>query len=257
MNMVDPTVVIIFAAVIGLAAGSFLNVLIIRTHRELSPWKGRSKCMSCGHQLAWYDNIPLVSFGWLRGKCRYCTKTLSWQYPLVEFATALLFVLIAWHFSATWWMVLALLITMLCVAIAVYDWRWSLLPDSFSIVLGLAGAVFALVTGISWLDVVLGGVIGAAFFGLQFALSRGRWVGSGDIFLGGALGLLLGWRMFGLALLLSYFIGAIVASMLLLVRRQKMGSAIPFGPFLVLGGFVAWLWGQQIIDWYFTNALFR
>lgn len=255
--MIDPAVVIIFSALFGLATGSFLNVLIIRTHRDMSPWRGRSQCMRCGHQLAWFDNIPLLSFGWLRGKCRYCATTLSWQYPVVEAGTAILFVLVSSIYASTWWLLLAEGITMMLVAITVYDWRWSLLPDSFSIVLGVFGAVFALTHGLGWLDVVLGGVVGAGFFGAQFALSRGRWVGSGDILLGGALGLLLGWRMFGLALLLSYFIGAIIASILLLLRRDKMTSTIPFGPFLAIGGFVAWLWGQQIVDWYFVHALFR
>ena len=107
------------------------------------------------------------------------------------------------------------------------------------------------------IDLGYGLVAGAGFFGLQYFLSRGRWVGSGDILLGGALGLLLGWRMLGLSLMLAYFIGAIIASILLLAKLKKSQSAMAFGPYLVLGGFMAWLWGEQIINWYFNHALFR
>jgi prepilin signal peptidase PulO-like enzyme (type II secretory pathway) len=213
--------------------------------------------MTCGHALAWYDNIPLVSFSVLRGKCRHCAASLSWQYPIIEGVTALVFILIAVHSGITWMTVFAWGIGMMMISIAVYDARWSLLPDNFSYALAGFGAVYAILQGVAWPELLLGAAAGLGFFGAQFTLSRGRWVGSGDIFLGGALGVFLGWRMLGLALLLSYFIGALVAAILLLTKKQTSQSSIPFGPYLVLGGFFAWLYGQQIIDWYFNHAIFR
>lgn len=257
MMIVAPSVMFVLAVLFGLAAGSFLNVLIFRTHRETSPWFGRSKCLSCGHALSWHELLPLASFLWLRGKCRHCSADLSWQYPLVEAGTALVFVLVASRFGLTWWTLWGWLVASIMIAIAVYDARWSMLPDSFSIALAIAGFAMAAALKVPLIDLGYGLAAGAGFFAAQYFFSRGRWVGSGDILLGGALGLLLGWRMFGLALMLAYFSGAIVASVLLLTRRQKAKGAMAFGPYLVAGGFAAWLWGEQIVAWYFNHALFR
>lgn len=257
MVTVDLTVVWAVTVLLGLAAGSFLNVLVIRTHQATSPWRGRSACPHCGHVLSWFELVPLMSFVWLRGRCRHCRKTMSWQYPIVEAGTAALFLLVAIRFGFTWLTVWGWLIAGLMIAIAVYDARWSLLPDSFTIALAITGLSFALVTGTPLLTLIIGAAAGAGFFGAQHLWSRGRWVGSGDILLGGALGLILGWRMLSLALLLAYFTGALVASILLLTHREKAEGKIAFGPYLVLGGFLAWLWGPAIVDWYFTHALFR
>lgn len=254
---VDPIAFYLTSVVLGLMVGSFLNVLIFRTHAETSPWGGRSKCMHCGQKLSWYELVPLASFLGLRGKCRKCKKKLSWQYPLVEGITGIVFVILAVYFSITWWTVWAWLIASALIAIAVYDARWSLLPDSFSICLGILGAGFAFAYGVPLIDIALGLAAGVGFFGLQYLASRGRWVGSGDILLGGALGALLGWRMLGLSLFIAYMVGAVVASVLLLLRRQEAKGAMAFGPFLTIGGFIAWLWGEQIVVWYFNHALFR
>lgn len=257
MPLTDPTVVITFAAIFGLMAGSFVNVLVIRTHRAASPWLGRSKCVSCGHTIAWYDNLPLLSFAVLRGRCRHCQTTLSWQYPIVEGITATFFMFVASQFGFSWLTLWGWLIVILLVSIAVYDARWALLPDAFTISLAIVGFGFALFDGVPILDILIGGAAGAGFFALQYFVSRRRWVGSGDIFLAGALGLLLGWRMLALGLLLAYFIGSLIAATMLVIKRQTPGGAMAFGPYLVLGGFIAWLWGEGIVDWYFTHALFR
>ncbi len=254
---VDSIVWSVLSALLGLQVGSFLNVVIFRTHRETSPWFGRSQCLQCGHALSWHELFPLASFLWLRGKCRHCAARLSWQYPLVEALTAFVFTILAIHFGLTWWTLWAWVIASIMIAIAVYDALWSLLPDSFSLSLALVGGGFAYAAGFPVIDVLLGLAAGASFFTLQYVLSRGRWVGSGDILLGGALGILLGWRMLGLSLLLAYFIGAVAASFLLLLRRQKVQGAIAFGPYLVIGAFVAWLWGEHIVEWYFNHAIFR
>lgn len=257
MSGVDGSVALTLAALVGLAAGSFLNVLIIRTHHDTSLWRGRSACPHCGHVLSWYEMFPFLSFVLLRGRCRHCRRALSWQYPIVELATAGLFMVVLQRFGLTWWSIWGWVVTSMMIAIAVYDGRWSLLPDSFTVALAIAGAGFALAAGGSWPSLVLGAIAGAGFFGSQYLFSRGRWVGSGDILLGGALGVMLGWRMLSLALLMAYLSGAVVASVLLLTRRRTSNATLAFGPFLVLSGFAAWLWGQEIINWYFSHALFR
>lgn len=256
MVLIEPAALLTAAALFGLAIGSFLNVIIIRTHLATSPWRGRSRCVQCGHGIAWYDNIPLVSFTWLRGRCRHCRTTLSWQYPLVEAGTAIVFLVVAQQFGMTWWTLWAWMVSALMIAIAVYDARWSLLPDSFTIALAIAGFGFTLASGASLLSLLIGAAAGVAFFGLQYLISRGRWVGSGDILLGGALGIMLGWRMLAVSLQISYLIGALVASILLLIRRQTAKGAMAFGPFLVLGAWVVWLWGSVMVDWFFSHVYF-
>lgn len=255
--VVDRWLVLMLTALIGAAVGSFLNVLILRTRRQESALTGRSRCLRCGATLRWFELIPLLSFGWQRGRCRHCKTKLSWQYPLVEILTAAGFVLAVAVFGFRWTMLLDWLIVGALIAVAVYDWRWALLPDAFTLGLAVVGLVGAWSHGLAPTDILLGGLAGAGFFGLQFVLSRKRWVGSGDILLGAALGLLLGWRMLGLALLLAYFIGALAASVLVLMKRRRTSSSIAFGPYLTLGAFIAWLWGPRLIDWYFNHALFR
>ncbi len=255
--VVDRWLLVALAAILGAAAGSFLNVLILRTRRQESAFVGRSCCPRCGTTLRWFELIPLLSFGWQQGRCRHCRTKLSWQYPLVEVLTAAFFVLAVMVFGLRWMTLLDWLIAGALIAVAVYDWRWSLLPDGFTLWLAIVGLAGAWLRGLAPADILLGGLAGAGFFGLQFVLSRKRWVGSGDILLGAALGLLLGWRMLGLALLLAYFIGALAASVLLLMKRRRTSSSIAFGPYLVTGAFIAWLWGGPLVDWYFNHALFR
>ena len=254
---VDKNIIIIFVGLLGLAVGSFLNVLIIRTHDQTSPWRGRSRCPHCGHTLKWFELIPLVSFVWLLGRCRRCKKTINWQYPAVEFLTAAMFISLTIHFGATWLGLASFIVGSLMLTIAVYDLRWSMLPDIFSIVLSLSGLIVAWLMKLPWPDILFGLFGGLTFFGLQYILSRRRWVCSGDILLGGALGMLLGWRLLALGLLLAYLSGAIAAIILLIIQQRKTSSAIAFGPFLIIGGYLAWLWGPQMIDWYFNHAIFH
>lgn len=257
MVVLGQPAVITLAAVLGLAVGSFLNVVILRTRQEMSPLRGRSRCPHCHAELRWFELIPLMSFVIQGGRCRRCHKYISWQYPLVEGLTAVLFGIVAWQVGWHWLLAVDLVLVAALIAVAVYDWRWALLPDGFTITLGVVGAVVAWMAHLPVLDIAIGGAAGAGFFALQYYGSRKRWVGSGDVLLGAALGLLLGWRMLGLALLLAYFIGAIVAAILLLSKIKSTTSSMAFGPYLAFGAFVAWLWGANLVDWYFQHAIFR
>lgn len=239
----------------GAAVGSFLNVLVIRTHEGRSAVRGRSACPACGRPIPWYDLLPIVSFIVLGGRCRFCHARLSGQYLLGELLTAAVFTAVFMRFPWPWLMLVGWIAAAALVAIALYDGQWSLIPDEYTLALALSAAAFVLLAHQSLIASLIGLAAGAAFFGAQFLFSRGRWVGSGDIMLGAALGLLLGWPRLLVALFVAYMIGGIIASVLLLTHRRRSGQTLPFGPYLALGAFVGWLWGPELITWYLTHAL--
>lgn len=244
--------------VAGSVAGSFVSAWLHRLRTGASVAVGRSACPSCGHQLAWYDLLPLASWLMLRGRCRYCSQRISWQYPALELTLALLFALAPVGAGGVA-VAVYLAASLLLVAAATYDARWMELPDSISWLL-LAIGVLRLVgdslgTG-EWGSVLLNGIVGAAvaggFFGLQYLLSRGRWIGSGDVILGVAAGLLVGWPGSLLALVVAYVVGGVVATPLLAMKRRGWSSAVAFGPFIALGTWVALRYGQpltQLLGW--------
>lgn len=265
--------------VLGLCLGSFVNALVWRVHeqakksarsesRELSILHGRSICPSCKHTLGALDLLPLFSWLFLRGKCRYCKKPISVQYPLVEVATSLLFVAsyIWWPVGLHSWQIaifgLWLLLLTGLVALFVYDLRWYLLPNRILYPLGgLAGlmAVIAILSASrpfeALVNEVLAVAIGGGIFYLLFQLSGGKWIGGGDVKLGWLLGLVLG--MPGKALLfifLAAVLGTLASLPLLATNRLQRTSTIPFGPFLIVGAILAELFGASIIHWY-THGL--
>jgi len=240
---------------LGAAVGSFINVVILRTQAQQSWWLGHSHCPRCGATLRWFELIPVASFLWQRGQCRRCYTRLSWQYLIVEAISALSFVFIFRVFGLSWATASGWLTISAMIAIAVYDWRWSLVPDEFSFTLIATAILTSWLMGNLLIDIILGAVLGFCFFGLQYVLSRGRWVGSAELLLGLGLGILLGWKWLGLALLVAYMIGALGAAILIATRRAKRSSLIPFAPILMFGGFIAWLWGPDVVQWYLRYAL--
>lgn len=243
-------------AAIGAAVGSFLNVVILRTHAN-RPVTGRSACPHCGRRLRGWEMVPILSWLWLRGACRRCKHRLDMQYPVVEALAAAGFVAVAWQSgwtvaTITGWAVIATMIL-----VSAYDVRWASIPDAFTAAFALAAVADVVANGRPWIDALIGAAAGGIFFGAQYLLSKRRWVGSGDIFLVAALGVLLGWRMLGLALFLAYLVGTVAAGWWLLRRRLRVSNTIPFGPWLLIGGYAAWRWGESIIEWYFAHAIFR
>lgn len=238
---------------IGLCVGSFLNVVALRLHAEKSI-TGRSCCPHCGKQLAWYHNLPLISFVVLRGRCAFCRAPVSWQYPLVELASGLLWLAgYQWAASGGSWIdILAFgVFVSFLLTLFVFDVRWYVLPDEVTLP-GIALAlVFNLARGVAWRELLLVTALGAAFFGLQYALSRGRWVGSGDIRLGALMGAMLGtYTGLGVALLVAYVGGSLVAVALVVLGRRGWKSQLPFGAFLAPATVVALLWGGELWAWY-------
>lgn len=236
--------------VLGLVAGSLANVVIYRLPRGQSVVAPRSFCRSCGETLGAADLAPVVSYLWLRGKCRYCRAPISVAYPLVELLTAFLF-LLAWaRFDLSVQLVPALVLLFLLVVVSGIDLSHRIIPNRL-VVAGVAGWVLA-----SWAGpiapvrasltglVVVGGVFAAAHF-----LSRGG-MGAGDVKLAAMIGLYLGWKGGLVASFLAVVAGAVLGLALLLARRKGRRDAIPFGPFLAAGATGALFWGEEIIRAY-------
>ncbi len=261
--------IIVLLFILGLAIGSFLSVVIYRLVHNDSPLRGRSYCDNCKKQIAWYDNIPLLSFILLRRKCRYCGHPIPWEYPAVEFLTGALFV---------WWFVVGftffrlserpflvvqplfwLFVGILLVVIFFTDYLYYIIPDSAVLLLTLMTLVYRLfLTGTHIMmshDFALAiacGIGASLFFLMLFLLTRGRGMGFGDVKLAFPLGLLLGWPNTLVALFLSFLIGASVGIVTIIDGKKKLKSAVPFGPFLVIGALIALLWGSQLVRMYMS-----
>ncbi len=239
----------ILFAVLGLVFGSFGNVVIARLPAG-ETLRGRSHCPLCGRTLRAGELVPLFSFLLLEGRCSGCKGKISWQYPLVEAASGLLFVFAALRYpadlfaaatvAAAFWSLLL---------IAAIDARTQSIPDVLTLLLGVCGLLLHLHFGDFG---VIAALIGLVFFGAQWVLSRGKWVGSGDVFLAIAMGIFLSsWQLMLFALFSSYILGAAVVTTLLLLKRVKVTQSIAFGPFLVLGTIVAFVWGNELIGMLF------
>ncbi len=243
----------ILFAIVGVVFGSFGNVLIFRVPGGESV-KGRSRCPHCKKKLRAHELVPVLSFLFLGGKCSRCRKPISWQYPLVEAASGCLFVAALFHeqFAIPSAALLALCLWLLLL-IAVVDGRTGWMPDAFTFPLIALAVIYALVVEPSFPLVPL--LVGAGFFALQWAVSSGRWVGSGDILLGAAIGLLAGtWQMLAVSFFFAYILGSFVACILLLRHRTTLKSSLAFGPFLVIGCLVALFFGEVIFRAMFYRA---
>jgi leader peptidase (prepilin peptidase)/N-methyltransferase len=246
--MEDPvllTALGILAGALGLVLGSFGNVLVFRVP-EAESIGGRSHCPGCGYQLAIHDLVPVLSFLWLRGRCRKCRKPISVQYPLVELCSGLLFLGALAHegFDPLRGFLLGTSLWLLLL-IAVIDARKGLIPDALSFPFIAAGVLHGfLLPHFPLLPLLMGG----GFFAAQWLVSRGRWVGSGDILLGIGIGAATGaWPLLLVALFASYILGSVVAGYLLLRKRKTMEGTLAFGPFLCVGTFVSVFWGPAIL----------
>lgn len=239
--------------VFGAASGSFLNVIICRLQTRESFIHGRSHCPHCRAKLHWHDLLPIVSFMCLGGHCRFCRKKISWRYLLIEAGTGLLFVgggaIIADKFQ----LLIYLVAVSFFIILFVYDSETYIVPDSVSLPAIVIIFLLNLAGGKDWVSLLAGAALGGGWFLAQFLLSRGRWVGGGDIRLGLLLGVLLGWPKVVLGLMIAYVGGSIIAVGLVLSRRAKFGSRLPFAAFLLPAGLITWLYGNQIwavyINW--------
>jgi len=241
--------ILIVSGMFGLVFGSFLNVCIYRIPRDKSIVWPPSGCPHCGTPIKWYDNIPVLSFIILLGKCRHCKKPISWQYPIIELLTAVLTVLVVWRFGLTVWTFVVIAAVYSLIILSVIDLELMIIPDRFSLGLMVLGLAFAWCNpnfeGLWWqkeLYSLLGAAVG--LFGVLAIAIIGTWIfkkdamGGGDVKLMGGVGALIGWKGVLTTIVMASFAGLVYAVFLMIFKGKKGGDAIPFGPFLSLGALV-------------------
>ncbi|MDH3694970.1 MAG: A24 family peptidase [Gammaproteobacteria bacterium] len=272
----------------GLCVGSFLNVVIFRLPKMLQQqWIEQcnellnpdvdvdsesdskkekfnlltpaSTCRNCGHKITALENIPVISYIFLRGRCANCKDKVSLRYPIVELLTAILSIVVALHFGVTWQCATALLLTWSLVALSFIDFDHQILPDVITLPflwLGLLGNLFGLFTDVQ--SAVIGAAAGYLSLWLvyhAFKLLTGKeGMGFGDFKLLGLFGAWFGWQLLPLVILLSAFSGAVIGIALIVLRGRDRNIPIPFGPYLAIAGWIAMLWGEKVIDSYLQIA---
>jgi prepilin signal peptidase PulO-like enzyme (type II secretory pathway) len=263
-------VAVLFLAWFGLAFGSFLNAMVWRMHKKKDWVKGRSECDFCKHKLSALDLIPVFSWLYLRGRCRYCRKRLSWQHPAVELATAAVFVLsyIFWPVNLNGAGEWILFITWLAVsvglmALLVYDARWMLLPNKILypvFYIAVAGRLIYIIgteahKGKALLACAASVAVASGIFWLLFMASQGKWIGYGDVRLGLITGTVLADPARSLMMIvLGSLLGTLFILPALAMGKKKLASKLPYGPFLIAATWLVLLFGDKIMDWY-TNFL--
>ena len=234
----------------GLIMGSFLNAVIYRLDNGESIVKSRSHCPKCGHVLAWYELVPIFSFVIQGGKCRECKGSISWQYPMVELATAIFFILVLYYNLP---LLYTLTISSLLIVIFVYDLKHYIIPDKIIYPAILVSGIFVWQHTTYNIQYTIYAAIGASvFFAAMFFASRGKWMGFGDVKLAFFMGLFLGWPDILVGLFAAFMLGGIIGMGLIAYGKKTMKSQVPFGPFLVTGTFIAMFLGDKITEWYLS-----
>ena len=247
---------IVFVLIGSLLVGSFLNVCIIRIPKKESLWWPRSHCVACERTIPFYDLIPIFSFILLRGKCRYCTTPVSFQYPCVELLTTTLifFLYLKYNFSPLFFA--ATYLTCVLVVITFIDLKFYIIPD----IITLPGAILGF--GLSFLglsttpwDSVLGILLGGGSLllmgQLYYLWKKKEGMGGGDIKLASLLGAWLGYKAIILILFAGSFLGALIGSLYLYLSKKSRNEPLPFGPFLAMASLIYLFFGESIINWYF------
>ena len=251
------TVGVVFAFVFGLALGSFLNVCIYRVPLKKSIVRPPSSCPNCGAGIRFYDNIPVISYILLLGRCRHCRTRISPRYPLVEFITGLLSLALFIEFGLSVKTIFLFLFTAALIVIAFIDLQHKIIPDVISLPGILVGVAFSFLphAGVSPVDALIGVVGGGGFLflvGMVFEKVTGReGMGGGDVKLLAMIGAWMGWKALPFIILISSLSGAVLGGLSLAVSRQGMRSRIPFGPFLALGALLFLFFGDEIVLWFY------
>ncbi len=246
-------------ALLGLVVGSFLNVVIYRVPRGESVVRPRSRCPGCGTEIAARDNIPVLSWLVLRGRCRHCGEAISVRYPVVELLTAVVFGLFAWQFrDAVAALPAFLWLAGVGIALAAIDIDTKRLPNALTLPSYVVGGVLLLLPAVvdgDWSAYLRAWLGAAGLFAFYFllALVYPAGMGFGDVKLAGVLGLYLGWLGWGVLVVggfLGFLLGGVLGGLLMVVGRAGRKTKIPFGPFMILGAFLAVFVGQPVADWY-------
>jgi len=254
MNM--DSVMVVYSALLGLILGSFVNVCIYRIPLKKSIVFPPSSCPNCNEKIRFYDNIPLISYILLLGKCRHCQNPLAWHYPFVEAVTGLLSLALFIKYGLSYQYFLYLLFTTSLVAISFIDLQHQIIPDVISLPGIVAGLATSFLPGnISWLDSLIGIIAGGgSLYLVAFVYERitgKEGMGGGDIKLLAMIGAWLGWMSLHFIILISSLAGVIVGVPCLLMAGKGLRVRIPFGPFLALGALLFFFFGHAIMIWYY------
>jgi len=243
------------SVIVGLLLGSFLSVLLDRWPQWKGAGTGRSKCPHCGHTLAWFDLIPLISWLSVRGHCRYCHSAISALYPVLELTMAAVFGFYAFFSGVSnGWLVMDLAVLFALVALFFFDLRHQMLPDAIVVPLGvLSLARLYMVNPDMLVSSLVTGLCLAGVFGALYAVSRGRWLGFGDVKLAGIMGILFGYPAAIGVTLIAVWAGALLGLGLMALRRASMQTALPFGSFWTAVAVITMMWH---VPARFLSALF-
>ncbi|NQU82777.1 MAG: prepilin peptidase [Parcubacteria group bacterium] len=261
-----PYIIILIIFIFGLCIGSFLNCLVYRIESKKSFTRGRSLCPKCHHKLGVLDLIPILSFLMLKRKCRYCKKNIAWQYPAIEILTGLVFLLIFnfqfsifdssilqfFNFQTIISLVYLLIIGSFLIVIFIYDLKHYIIPDKILYPAVALTLLYRFINFESLLPALVSAVLASGFFFLIWLVSKGKWMGFGDVKLALFMGLFLGWPDILVALFSAFLIGSVAGIGLMVLGKKKLKSQVPFGPFLIIGTFLALFWGREIITWYLS-----
>lgn len=245
-----PAPVAVVVGLFGLLIGSFLNVCIYRLPRRESIVFPASRCPACGAGIRPWDNVPVLAWFWLGGRCRDCRAPISWRYPFIEAVNGVAYGLIAWRFGLTTEALVYAAFFSTLLVVTVIDLDYQIIPDRISIPgIPIAFACALWLGHIPWWESLLGAAIPAALFFAIILLSRGG-MGLGDVKLIAMIGALVGWKLALLTILVGAVAGSVVGIGLMVFRGKGRKTAVPFGPFLALGAVVSVTCGDPLIQWY-------
>ncbi|WP_420849980.1 prepilin peptidase [Oryzomonas japonica] len=254
--MMSPILVLtLFISAFGLVVGSFLNVCISRMPRNESVVFPPSHCPLCKYRIRWFDNIPLLSYLWLRGRCRGCGAHISLQYPLVELLNGLLTLALFWRFGLSLSFLALFLLCSALVVITFIDIEHQIIPDEISLPGIVIGFIFSFFLPMqTWLGSLVGILLGGG--SLLLVASCYQWLtgkegmGGGDIKLLAMMGAFLGWKAVPFIIFASSLVGSVVGIAMMLIQKKDSKLAIPFGPYLAFGAVLYIFYGGQLIQWY-------
>ena len=281
--ILNPDIYLIAIAILSLFIGSLLNVVIYRLPRMMEQsWSEEcriylglkphtdiekfnlclpfSHCPECKKLIRPWHNIPVLSYLWLRGRCAYCKAHISLRYPLVEILTCVVSIYVAWRFGVSWQSGAALLFTWICICLLFIDLDYHLLPDQLTLLLLWLGLFFSVFNIFCTTEsAIIGGIAGYLIFAITqivFQWITGKMgMGQGDFKFLAAVGAFLGWQMLPLVILLASVSGVIFAFTHMLIKRQFKSVPLPFGPYLAVAGWIALLWGDEMMRYYFATIL--
>lgn len=241
-------------ALLGLAVGSFLNVCIHRLPQRKSVVSPGSRCPGCGYELRWYDNIPVVSYALLGGRCRSCQSGISIRYPIIEVITMAVFLAHYWIIGPDIILVPRLFFACLLIVLFAIDLEHHLLPNAITLPGIVIGLLFSLLLPPGIISAAIGTLIGGGSLWLigeaYYRYSGQEGMGGGDVKMLAMIGAFLGWKLALVTLVFSSIAGALIGMVVLAIRRGGLKYALPYGTFLAMGALVASLFGDQIVEWY-------